>query len=39
MDECTDFVSINKTEVSIDDNSKIYSCDDLPIYILDIAME
>ena len=39
VDECTDFDSINKTEMSMDDNTKEYSCDDLPIPITDIVME
>ena len=39
MDESTDFDSINKAEMSMDDNSKVYSCDDPPIPIPDIVME
>ena len=39
VDESTDCDSINKAEMSMDDNSKVYSCDDPPIPIPDIVME
>ena len=38
-DECTDFDSINKTETSMDDDTKVYSCDDPPMSVPDIVME
>ena len=39
VDECTDVDSIIKAEMSVDDSSKVYSCDDPPISIPDIVME
>ena len=39
VNESTDFDSINKAEMSMDDYSKVYSCVDPPIPIPDIVME
>ena len=39
VDESADFDSMNKAETSMDDNSKVCTCDDPPIPIPDIVME
>ena len=39
MGEFTDFDSINKTETSMDDNTKVCSCDDPPIPVGDIVWD
>ena len=39
VEESTDFDSINKAQMGINDNSKVYSYDDPPIPIPDIIME